>query len=107
MPSSSKPLSYNEALIKHKNYQELVGTLYVSPRGNLYSVEEVMICPFDNLEKWIFINLYSRLPDEEQRTHLSEIDDFDVVLLVSENIDGHYKEYSIESPEILKRMMEV
>jgi hypothetical protein len=104
VPSVSKPMSFHEALSMRRNYNDLAGKLYVTPRGNLITVEAVIICPYDNLKKWIFINLYARLLENEQQKHLSETDDFDVVLLVSEAVDDTRKQYSVERPEILREM---
>src|SRR3954464_11880612 len=84
--SASCPLSFTGALLQYEKNQSFLNKFYVNSRGNLYRVEAVLICPYDNIKKWIFVNHYFKSLRRGQKISFDEQNEFDVVLLISENL---------------------
>jgi hypothetical protein len=100
--SSPRPISYREARFQYENHRNLLNKFFINSRGNLMTVEAILICPFDNLNKWKFVNLYLRNSDNKQALSFYNLNEYDIVLLISEVTDTGKVQYSIEKPEILR-----
>jgi hypothetical protein len=91
-----------EAQTECDKYQYLLGRSFVNRRGNLMTIEAVLVCPFDNLNKWIWVNYYLKYSDNQKALHFYSQNEYDVVFLVREELRDDVQ-HTFENEDFISR----
>lgn len=80
-------LSFEDATALCQNYQYLVGNQIVKGRRNIATVKAVVIAPYDNFNKFRFLEEYKRTKRVENSLQFYDGFLYDI-LLISEPLQG-------------------
>lgn len=97
---ATQSLALQDAQAECDKYQYLIGKSYVNKQGNLIVIDAVLVCPFDNLNKWIWVNYYLKYSDNGKALDFYSDDKYDVIFLVREEMRDHVQ-YTFENADFI------
>jgi uncharacterized protein (DUF1330 family) len=75
------PLTLQEANALCIQYKHVVGQPFCGEYLGLGNVEDVVVAPFNKLNKWIFLKYYQKFNDARQALSFYNDNDYDVIVI--------------------------
>jgi hypothetical protein len=92
------PFTYDEAEEIAEDFEDLADTSFRTAEGAVYSIDNVLACPFDAKEQALFTGLYLKTGNKNEALATYNVKDFDVIVLAyTETEDKDYKAFDIRS----------
>lgn len=75
-------LTLRGAQALHSSYQHLVGSTYAKDNEDIARIIEVAIAPFDDINKWLFLNNYTVTNDVVKALQFYQPPFYDVIAIL-------------------------